>query len=217
MRFDLEIEALIASGIVEDDRIAEYVRKLDNLQQKFIREMKHRHDPLSTAKALFEWLWVKKPAGYVPHGHFRLHHVIDSQLREDTTTVGNCLGLSLLYNCLLRRAGIDTEALYVEDAFGIGPHVLTVLKTKESMVDIENILPGGFDYKGHINDPSRTKWSDKELVADIYHSMGNECYERDKYKDALTYYEKAIALNPNYEKACLNKAIVLDRISMKKR
>ena len=217
MPFGLEKKALIASGITKDDLIATYARKLDKLNQQFIHEMNHISDPLTTAKALFEWLWVKKPARYVPHGHFRLHHVIDSQLSKGIIAVGNCLGLTLLYNCLLQRLRIDAQALYVENAFGIGPHVLTVLKTKESMVDIENIRPDGFGYKGHINDPSRTKWSDKELVADIYHSMGNECYERDKYKDALTYYEKAIALNPHYEKACLNKAIVLDRISMKKR
>jgi tetratricopeptide (TPR) repeat protein len=90
--------------------------------------------------------------------------------------------------------------------------VLTVLKTKESMVDIENIVPDGFDYKGHLNDPSRTVWGDQELVADIYHSQGNECYEKGNYNEALKNYDMAIKLNPRYERFHLNKAIVLDRI-----
>jgi tetratricopeptide (TPR) repeat protein len=214
MTFGLEKKALIASGIIKDDLIANYARKLEKLHQRFIHEMNHIGDPLTMAKALFDWLWIKKPARYAPHGHYRLHHVIDSQLSKGIVAVGNCLGLTLLYNCLLRRVGIDAQALYVENAFGIGPHILTILKADELLVDIENIVPDGFDYKEHINDPSRTKWGDKELVADIFNSRANDCYERDKYKKALRHYEKAIALNPHYEKARLNRAIVLDRIGI---
>jgi len=214
MLFGLEKNALIASGITKDDLIATYARKLDKLNQQFIHEMNHISDPLTTAKALFDWLWIKKPDRYTPHGHYRLHHVIDSQLSKGIVGVGNCLGLTLLNNCLLQRLRIDAQALYVENAFGIGPHVLTVLEAKESMVDIENILPDGFDYKGHLNDPSRTIWGDQELVADIYHSQGNECYEKGDYSEALKNYDMAVALNPHYEKARLNRAIVLDRIGM---
>jgi len=214
MLFGLEKKALIASGITKDDLIATYARKLDKLNQQFIHEMNHISDPLTTAKALFNWLWIKKPHRYASHGHYKLHHAIDSQLSKGIIAVGNCLGLTLLYNCLLRSVGIDTQALYVENAFGIGPHVLTVLKTKESMVDIENILPDGFDYKGHLNNPSRTIWGDQELVADIYHSQGNECYEKGDYNEALKNYDMAIKMNPRYERARLNKVIVLDRIGM---
>jgi len=216
MPFYLEREALVASGVVKEDRIASYLRKLDSLHQQFIREMRLSHDLLSTAEALFDWLWIKKPARYAPHGHYRLYNVIDSQLSKGIIAVGNCLGLTLLYNCLLRRADIDAQALYVKNAFGIGPHVLTILKAGESMVDIENILPDGFDYKGHLNDLSRTLWGDEELIADLYHSMGNECYEKGDYKGALEHYEKAIALSPHYERAHLNKVIVLDRLHMKR-
>jgi len=214
MPFSLEKEALIASGITKDDLIATYARKLDKLHQQFIHKINLMGDPLTTAKALFDWLWIKKPVRYAPHGHFRLHHAIDSQLSKGIIAVGNCLGLTLLYNCLLQRLRIDAQALYVENAFGIGPHVLTVLKTKESMVDIENILPDGFDYKGHLNDLSRTIWGDQELVADIYHSQGNECYEKGDYNEALKNYDMSIKLNPRYERARLNKVIVLDRIGV---
>ena len=214
MSFCLEKNALIASGMTKDDLIATYVRKLDKLTQRFIHEVKHIRDPLNAARALFNWLWIKKPHRYAPHGHYKLHHAIDSQLSKSIIAVGNCLGLTLLYNCLLRRVGIDTQAVYVENAFGIGPHVLTVLKTKESMVDIENIVPEGFDYKGHINNASRTLWGDQELVADIYHSLGNEWYEKGDYTEALKTYDMAIKLNPRYERARLNRAIVLDRRGM---
>ena len=214
MLLGLEKKALIASGITKNDLITIYAHKLDKINQQFIHEVKHISDPITKAKALFDWLWIKKPERYALDGHYRLHHAIDSQLSKANIAVGNCLGLTLLYNCLLQRLRIDAQALHVENAFGIGPHVLTVLKTEESMVAIENILPDGFDYKGHLNDPWRIKWGDKELVADIYLSQGNECYEKRDYNKALKNYERAIKMNPRYERARLNKVIVLDRIGM---
>ncbi len=216
MPFDLIKETLLASSVKEDERIADYIGKLDRLHQQFISEMKATQDSLTKAKALFGWLWIKKPDRYGFHGYYRLNDVIDSQLSRDSQVVGNCLGLTLLYNCLLQRTGIDTGALYLENAFGIGPHVLTIFKTKESIIDIENILPDGFDYKGHLNDPSRTRWGDRELVADIYHSQGNESFERGDYIGALKCYDRAISLNPIYERARLNRAILLDRMAMEK-
>ena len=216
MTFSLEKEALIASGVSEDDRIADYMSKLAHLHQQFIREIKPTHDPLTRAKALFDWLWMKKAGRYRPHGYYTLHGAIDSQLSGGNQVVGNCLGLTLLYNCLLQRTGMDAEALYLENAFGRGPHVLTIFRAKESMIDIENILPDGFDYKGHLNDPSRTGWGDTELVADIYHSRGNEFFEKGDYIEALRSYDRAMSLNPLYERARLNRAIVLDRIGLDK-
>ncbi len=191
--------------------------KLDHLHQQFIREIIPSLNQLTKAKALFNWLWEEKPARYEPHGNYKLNKLIGAQLSKDSRTVGNCLGLTLLYNCLLQKMGINAGALYLENAFEIGPHVLTFLQTKESSIDIENILPYGFDYKGHLNDPSRTRWGDRELVADIYLSLGNEFFEKDEFINALKNYNMAIHLNPQYEKAHLNKAILLDKIEMNKK
>ena len=175
------------------------------------------HGLLNMARLLFEWLWVKKPARYKPHGSYRLSDVIDAQLSKYSQTVGNCLGLTLLYNCLLRRMDIKATAIYLENAFGIGPHVLTSLDTEESLIDIENILPGGFDYEGHLNNSSRTIWGDMELISDIYHSLGNESFEKGELPVAFNYYDMAINLNPKYEKGRLNRAILLDRMEIEKK
>lgn len=56
-------------------------------------------------------------------------------------------------------------------------------------------------------------WGDREVVADIYHSVGNELFEKDELTKALINYDKAINLNPRYEKAQLNKAILIDKLS----
>ena len=217
MPFDLEIEALLASGVRGDDQVAAYISKLGHIHQDFIREMKPVRDPLITAKSLFDWLWVKKPARYELHGFYRLSEVIDAHLNKEGSAVGNCLGLTLLYNCLLRRMGIDPGTLYLENAFGTGPHVLTILRTKDFTIDIENILREGFDYKEHLNDPSRVIWGNRELVADIYYSQGNEGYGKGDYSGALKDYDRAISLNPRHERARLAKVILLDKMQMNER
>jgi len=215
MSFDLIMEALAASGVREDDEVAAYISGLDHLHRRFIEEMSPTHDPFSIAKGLFDWLWRKNSARYAHRGSYRLNEVIDSQLGKETRAAGNCLGLTLLYNCLLRKASSVAGAVHLENAFGRGPHVLSILKIKDSLIDIENILPQGFDYRGHLDDSSRSVWGDRELVADIYLSRGNEFYQTGNYDEALEGYETAISLNPRYERAVLNKAIVLDKMGIK--
>lgn len=216
MLFNLEKESLLASGLKEDRQIVEYGGKLDQVAKQFLGQMKSSDEPVEKAKFLFDWLWERKPGRYESRGHFRLNDVIDAELSKQNRVVGNCLGLTLLYQCLLKEISVDTGTLYLEQAFGIGPHVLTLLQTKTSTIDIENILPEGFDYKGHLGNPSRTKWGGKELVADIYHSLGNECFEKGELDKALGHYEKAIKLNPQYERAHLNRAILMDRLGMRR-
>jgi tetratricopeptide (TPR) repeat protein len=169
-----------------------------------------------TAEPLFRWLWAGRPNRYQSHGNFKLKDVIDAQLSRGDRAVGNCLGLTLLYHCLLRRTGVRADGLYLENGFGKGPHVLTILDTGATSIDVENIFQNGFDYKGHLSDPSRTRWGDRELVSDIYHSLANELLEKGRFALALKNYEKAIALNPQYEKARLNRVILLDRMEMEK-
>jgi hypothetical protein len=212
MTFDFEKEALIASGIKGANRLDEYVAKLDLLHQKASPAMSSIRGLVSRAGALFDWLWTEKPARYKRGHTYSLNEAIDAQMSDENQPVGNCLGLTLLYSCLLRRMGINAEALYLEDAFGTGPHVLTVLRAEGSSIDVENIVPDGFDYKGHLHNPSRTRWRNRQLVADIYHSQGNERFEKGEFIGALNFYDMAIHLNPKYEKAHLNRAIVLAEI-----
>ncbi len=215
MPFDLARQALIASGLEEEDKIVEYLGKLFSLLNQFMAQESSPSSTLLRARHLFTWLWKVSPTRYRPHGNFRLHSVIDAQIKEETTDVGNCLGLTLLYNCLLKRMGITAEAVYLENAFGIGPHLITFLTIDSYSVDIENTFPDGFDYKGHRSESSRIIWGDRELVADIYHSAGNELFENGQFSEALINYNRALELNPEYERARLNKVILLDRVSNK--
>ncbi len=212
--FDLIIEGLIASGIEKGGEMDEYLEKFEVLRGKVMPSLGTLKDPTARARNLFEWLWREKPGRYESRGKCRLNEVLDAQLSADAQAVGNCLGLTLLYNCLLRKMGIQAGALHLEYAFNVGPHVLTLLPAGEREIEVENILPDGFDYRGHLDNPGRVKWGDRELVADIYLSCGNEFFEKEEWSQSLKSYEKAISLYPTYEEAHLNKAILLDKLKI---
>ena len=212
--FDLEREALIASGLESEDNIRDYHTKFDFLSKEYIPREHVDAPPLERARMAFDSLWRERPNRYIRQGPFRFNHVIDSQLDRLNQPVGNCLGLTILYHCLLRRIGIRAQALYLENAFEVGPHVLTLLRIDNMEIDVENILPDGFDYMGHKENPHRVEWGDKELVADIYQSAGTESFQREEFRDALRNYDLALKLYPGYEKARLNRTILLDRMRM---
>ncbi len=210
--FNLVEEALLASGIQDRSKIDFYATELERIYQQFFHQMILPPDSVQRAKALFTWLWLSKPNRYKSQGSYKLSEVIEAQLKEDSRSVGNCLGLTLLYNCLLRKMEIYAEALYLENAFETGPHVLTLLEVEKSFIDVENIFADGFDYQGHHTHPARTTWGDQELVADVYHSVANELFAKGDFPEALKNYNTAIALNPQYERTHINRSILLDKI-----
>jgi tetratricopeptide (TPR) repeat protein len=214
MFFNLAKEALKASGLRDAQRIVEYLDKLELLAARFALRADAPLSVSAGAKMLFEGLWQHRAGRYRPNGNYRLNKVIDAQFKDGDHAVGNCLGLTVLYNCLLEKIGIQAEALHLQNAFKTGPHVLTLLRTNDGTVQIENILPHGFDYKGHLQDPSGERWGPQALVADIYHSTGNELFRQGQFRRALKNYETALKLNPHYESARLNTVIVRDRLNL---
>ena len=124
--FDLELEAFRASGVGEG-HLVHYTRLFNDLQRKFLDQVMLSKDPVMKAKQAFGWLWQEKPNRYRPKGHYKLSDVLESQLSEESRHVGNCLGLTVLYNCLLKRIGVHAKALQLEYAFGSAPHVLSLL------------------------------------------------------------------------------------------
>ena len=205
---DLAWRALVASGIGNQGELDSYMGKIDMLC-KDIEPALPVDDDLHRAQALFDWLWAAKPKRYEFQGNFRLTHVLDAQLDPKAVTVGNCLGLTLLYNVLAERFGLNMRAVYLEQAHGRESHVFSIMDTGQATIDIDNIFPYGFDYKEHLDNPLRVTWDDAGLIADIYHSIGSALHEQKKLEEAVRIYSKAILFNPKYEKAYLNRGIAL--------
>ena len=188
-----------------------YMDRLDGLYRAIAGGVGGDDSELDRAKGVFNRLWQRRPGRYASGGSFRLTEVIDAQAggREG---VGNCLGLTLLYNVLARRFGLEVQAAHTEQAFGRGPHVFTVLRVAGRDIDIENIRHDGFDYMGHRGDSGREAWGDRQLIADVYHSAGVESASLGDWQRAIAEYEKAIRLYPGYARAHLNRGIALVEI-----
>ena len=205
---DLAWGALVASGLKDQHTLDGYLNKLSTLCQDF-QTTSPSEDKKQKARALFDWLWSTKPNRYESQGNFRLTNVIDVQIDPSADKVGNCLGLTLLFNILAQKQGLKVKAIHLEDASGIGPHVISILNIARSQIDVENTLSNGFDFKEHLKNQSRELWGDIELIADIYHSIGNEFFDNNDLDEAIRNYTKAIYLNHNYTKAYLNRGIAL--------
>lgn len=228
---DLAQGALLASGVETEQEFNRYLARVDRLCQRIadaLCNLLGKGGDWEKAKGIFDWLWQAKPHRYEYGGSFRLTEVLDAQLGKkgrgveggESEKVGNCLGLTLLYNVLAQRFGLMVGAAYLEDAFGLGPHLFTVLYTGGRTIDIENIFPHGFDYRGHRGVPrrgvgreswesKREEWGSRELIADIYHSVANGFFTLGKWERAIENYDKAITLHPKYTRAYLNKGIAL--------
>lgn len=211
--FNMVKESLLASGVTDAQEVNLYRQRLDDLYRQFKHQTFISKDNLEIFERLFEWLWRGRTNRYQPGGAFQLHKVINAQFNPANQPVGNCLGLTLLYNCLLKKAGISVCAMYLKNAFNRGPHILSVVNIKQQSIDVEHAFSNGFGYQGHLKSSKRTLWGDRELVADIYNSRGNVLFEKGVFHEALDCYEKAVVLNPKYEPAFLNRAIVLQKLS----
>ena len=201
--------ALVASGIATMREMDGCLGKIDGLSRAIARGIGVESDDLEKAEGMFDWLWRGRPGRYESGGSFRLNDVVDAQAGSPHRRVGNCLGLTILYNVLAHDFGLDATAVHLEEAFGRGPHVFTILRVAGRTIDVENIVPGGFDYRGYHGVAGREEWGDRELIADVYHSVGNEHFERGQLRYAVASYEKAIKLHPGYGRAHLNRGMAL--------
>lgn len=209
--FDLEREALRACGLIGAEQVAAYSTKLGQILTAFQDSEKGSDtEPLDLSERLFRWLWEQKPKRYARGGPFGLREVIDRQLQKGPGPVGNCLGLTLLFNCLLTRVGVCVHALYLENAFGNGPHVLSLIVDGLHTVDIEHLSAEGFGFQGHLEDASREVWGGKELLADVFHSMGNILFLKGRYDGAIRCYDRALEHNPRHQRAELSRMILLN-------
>lgn len=200
--------ALVASGMGTRQELDRYLDTINRLYQAIANTIRDDSDAVVKARGIFDCLWQGKPDRYEPQGSFRLTQVLDCQVGTNDK-VGNCLGLTVLYNVLARQFGLAVRAAYLEEAFGRGPHVFGVLEIGKRTIDIENIFPDGFDYRAHRQARDRIEWGDRELIADMYNSNGNELAASGDWKGAIDNYDKALMLYPEHSRARLNKGLAL--------
>ena len=162
----LEEAALTASGVKAQLEREHYLSLFRKVVSQITPQMP-QEDEVSRAQFLFNWLWKTKPKRYLPGGYFVLNEVLKAQLRQGAGPVGNCLGLTVLYNSLARQFGLNVVTIHLEKAFHGVPHVFSSLLTGDKQVDIEHVSPEGFNSSAHRETTERKVWGDNQLQADI--------------------------------------------------
>jgi tetratricopeptide (TPR) repeat protein len=207
--FDFIQEALLASG-VPPRQFDSYRSRLEGLAERIGASLPP--DPVRRASGLFHRLWREKPHRYQPVADFRLHRALENQLRAEREEVGNCLGLTMLYPALAHCLGLGPHlgAVYLASSFvDRGPHVLSILRTPQRTLDIEHVFSIGFDFRGHLENPAREEWSERDLVAETYVADGNFCFDSRHLSGALEKYDSALVLRPGSYKALVNRGTAL--------
>jgi hypothetical protein len=170
LTMELPRAGFIASG-VDYDQLGTYMKRFTQIAAH-LDDLVTGDDQLGNARAIFEWLWKSKPHRYERGGNFKLTRVIDAQLGE-SDSVGNCLGLTTLYNSIAQALHIPMAAAYIDDFQGY-PHVFSILYSGTEPIPIENIYANGFDFDVHRQNTRFVAWKNLHLIADIYNSRANE-------------------------------------------
>ena len=231
----IEYALLVASGLDNDEEVEKYQRKIGKIQSDFDawytnsnachteRFGEERRDDIHIAKALFDYLWERKPERY-RYGYtgYRLTCVIDHQLdKEQYLMLGDCVGLTALYTVLGTRLELDLSVLCSEY------HILSCLTTSEEeavkKTAIENTRRNGFD--AHFTEKESTEkesiyyFDDFEshdtyayreesllnLVACIFNNRGTLNIDAKLFDRAFNELKKAIRLSPNHATAFNNR------------
>jgi len=176
---------------VSTNRIPEYLQKLENLFNDYEKYKKANHWQAQSSYEeldyLRQYLWKNGEGRYQPEQvSFYFDRVIDHQidyLNEKSKFVGNCNELTLLFNILAIRLGIDIKTISTFD------HQFSAYQGKK----IENTAANGIY---HRNYSYYLETSPFEGIASFCFNLGAAHYQKKEYDLALPYYLKAIEINP---------------------
>lgn len=209
---DIERALLIASGCETEGKIAEYKRKIDELESKFHAHSMHEFagnkakDETQLEKmaySLDRFLWEKGNGRY--NGNFLLADAVDAQINPETEGVGDCVGLSSLYAALGTRQGLKLAVLYKPE------HIMLRLRIGRKTIDIECTDPYGFgiDIKQsrHKSHKGLGEAGLIALVTTAYYNRGIAKMELGRFQDAIADYDRAIKIMPDFALAYNNRGV----------
>lgn len=181
--------SLLASG-VKKSQLPQYLEKLDHLWNGFrvYIETKRKRTDLLLLGYLKEYLWKGGP-GRGAYDIFKFDEVIDNQLSYFSNPgqkipVGNCVGLTTLFNYLAVREGLLMKAILFND------HIMS----KHENSRIENT---DFEKEYQAAGPYYIETSAIGVVAGILSWRATTDYiNKARYRLAIAVLKKAIALTP---------------------
>ena len=192
--------ALLASGVGDPETLHRYQRRVAELVDELRRSGEVAGPPLEQAQAIFEFMHRR-----ILTGGYQLDctdlSVVLCQGRF------NCVGASVLFNCLASEFGLRTCGLEIPG------HAMSRVLLQDSHFDVETTCPTWFRLRhdpqkqaellrqslGLRPDQARSRpreVSDAELVATIYYNRGVDLLSQKRFSEALAANAKALRLDP---------------------
>lgn len=194
--FDLVKSAFIASGIKDRGKLKFYLERFNDLCLKISLDKRFITATTDVGKgqAIADYLWDGKPnraeRSNDEFGTWRLSEVLDNQL-SDQEVVGNCVGLSVLYNSIANQLGLVTSFVETDN------HTYTILESNKDRTVVENTVNeriGIRKLRGRII-------SDQKLIKKLLLRSAIYCERQGDYQAAFEYEKTKLMINPNRENA----------------
>ncbi|MFA5887970.1 MAG: hypothetical protein WC852_04645 [Candidatus Nanoarchaeia archaeon] len=220
--------ALLITSELDEESIKQYHEKLNLLERGF-EEYQQNHKsiffditkPKVIARDIHNYLWENNKNRFFQEGNYLLSKVIDAQI-EESSPVGNCVGLTSLYTMLCNRRGLDVAIMFMRK------HIMPRVLFDDISIDVESQYRNGFGIKADKDakqysqlalvhsafsgkfwdavdnkDLIKQKKYSSAMMASLpedyssYAAKGLVYMEDQKYTEAIACFCKAIKLEPN--------------------
>jgi len=186
--FDLAEAFFIASGIRDERELASYMQKFEGLCSTISEDpkVKSASNKVEKAKAIFDWLWESKPDRY--NSCNKLTDALDNQLSKEKKSVGDCGGLTSLYNSICQRFGISVLSVHAAE------HIYSVLTMDDgNLLVIENTNKDGF---GNGSDRGLIQ-NNKQFVQAFLDNLSHRYQSENDNERAFIQDKLALKIDPD--------------------
>jgi tetratricopeptide (TPR) repeat protein len=189
----LILKAALVGSEVSEDHIPEYMQKFDQLfaaysQYKTDQNLNPQTD-LQKIKCLKRFLWRYGGDRYLESEEL-IHHVIDNQLayldpHSNTQAVGNCVGLTILFNIMAVRDGVAVDTgVSQKHTFSLyaGEIIENTKRETNEWVREYDLADKVSAYSG---------------LTSLFSNRGIRYFEKREYEKSIQALQQAIVLNPD--------------------
>ncbi|MDI6737566.1 MAG: tetratricopeptide repeat protein [Nanoarchaeota archaeon] len=193
---DVERALLIASGCDTEEKVSEYMAKLDELEKRLDKYAPNWGNAEQTITNIHNLFW-QRGHPYLEARAFEIGDAIDAKQAEEP--VGNCAILSALYASLALRKGLEVQALVMPE------HIALRVMNGDKPIDIETTKRGGFAWFGYSGIEGLAPIA---LISCMLNNRGNAKADQWRLEEAIEDYTKALEINPKHAGALNNRGVV---------
>jgi len=191
--------ALIAGGIDNSNRLADYEARFARWSELAAVEALAQADAVEQARVLYERLHAQLLSGDYEKNCSDPAETLDRGAY-------NCLSATILYQAAARRIGLRVSAIESP------AHVFCALRSSSGSIDIQTTSPRWFEYlkqpgyrpddlsfvpgaAGSSSGPRR-EITDAALIAMVFYNRGVDLLAQQRFAEALAANEHALRLDP---------------------